>query len=160
MPICSGAPHFYGDTVPSVPGAVMVDLRRMNKIIRIDRRNRIAIIESGVTYAEALLGFASLGFETILPVIFCVGMSIAATRAGLYAFAPLCYPAGIRSTGVGAAVSFGRLGTIAGPLFAGMLLSSGRTAAEVLIVRIPIILLGGIMTLPVARRIKRLENQA
>ncbi len=26
VPVSSGAPHFYGDTVPSVPGAVMVDL--------------------------------------------------------------------------------------------------------------------------------------
>ncbi|MCJ7795203.1 MAG: FAD-binding protein, partial [Thermoleophilia bacterium] len=36
VPVSSGGPHFYGDTVPSVPGAVMVDLSRMDRIKRID----------------------------------------------------------------------------------------------------------------------------
>ncbi len=52
VPVSSGPPHFYGDTVPSSPGAVIVDLSRMNRIIRINRRNRIAIIEPGVTYSQ------------------------------------------------------------------------------------------------------------
>ncbi|MDH4068180.1 MAG: FAD-binding protein, partial [Dehalococcoidia bacterium] len=42
VPVSSGEPHFRGDTVPSVPEAVIIDLRRMDKIVRIDRRNRIA----------------------------------------------------------------------------------------------------------------------
>jgi FAD/FMN-containing dehydrogenase len=52
VPISSGPPHFHGDTVPTVPGAVIIDLSSMRKIIDINRRNRIAIIEPGVTYAE------------------------------------------------------------------------------------------------------------
>jgi FAD/FMN-containing dehydrogenase len=52
VPMSSGAPHFHGDTVPSTPGAVLVDLGRMNAIKRIDRRNRIAVIEPGVTYSQ------------------------------------------------------------------------------------------------------------
>ena len=36
VPVSSGSPHFYGDTVPSVPGAVIVDLSRLNEIMRID----------------------------------------------------------------------------------------------------------------------------
>ena len=42
VPVSSGPPHFHGDTVPSVPGAVIVDLGRLNTIRRIDTRNRIA----------------------------------------------------------------------------------------------------------------------
>jgi hypothetical protein len=57
VPVSSGAPHFYGDTVPSVPGAVMVDLSRMNRILKVDRRNRMAVIEPGVT---CVLGFVLL----------------------------------------------------------------------------------------------------
>ena len=53
VPVSSGGPHFHGDTVPSVPGAVMVDLCRMNQILRVDRRNRMVVIEPGVTYAAA-----------------------------------------------------------------------------------------------------------
>jgi FAD/FMN-containing dehydrogenase len=52
VPVSSGEPHFRGDTVPGVPEAVIVDLHGMDKIIRIDRRNRMVIIEPGVTYAQ------------------------------------------------------------------------------------------------------------
>jgi glycolate oxidase len=31
VPVSSGPPHFRGDTVPSADGAVIVDLRRMNR---------------------------------------------------------------------------------------------------------------------------------
>jgi MFS transporter, AAHS family, 3-hydroxyphenylpropionic acid transporter len=60
-------------------------------------------------------------------------------------------PASIRNRGVGAAVAAGRLGTIAGPLLAGSLLRAGRTAADVLIVLIPITLVSGTMTLLVVK---------
>ena len=52
VPVSSGAPHFYGDTVPGVPGAVIVELTRMNTIRRIDRRNRMVVIEPGVSYGQ------------------------------------------------------------------------------------------------------------
>ncbi len=52
VPVSSDFPHFRGDTVPSVPEAVTVDLSRMNRIIRIDRRNRVALIEPGVTFGQ------------------------------------------------------------------------------------------------------------
>lgn len=39
VPVSSGPPHFRGDTVPGLPGAVIVDLGRMKDIITIDRRN-------------------------------------------------------------------------------------------------------------------------
>lgn len=52
VPVSSGPPHFHGDTVPGTDGAVIVDLTRLKKILNIDRRNRMAVIEPGVTYAE------------------------------------------------------------------------------------------------------------
>jgi len=52
VPVSSGAPHFRGDTVPGVEGAVIVDLSRMKKIIRIDPVNKLAMVEPGVTYGE------------------------------------------------------------------------------------------------------------
>jgi AAHS family 3-hydroxyphenylpropionic acid transporter len=95
----------------------------------------------------AVFGFLMLDFHTALLVAFGMGAMIAVAQATLYAFAPLCYSPGIRNTGVGAAVAAGRLGTIAGPLLAGSLLGAGQTAADVLIVLIPITLASGIMTL-------------
>ncbi len=38
IPVSSGPPRFHGDSIPGVPGAVVVDLSGMNKIMRIDRR--------------------------------------------------------------------------------------------------------------------------
>src|SRR4030042_4860248 len=52
VPVSSGLPHFRGDTVPSVDGAVIVDLSRMNKIMRVDPVNRVAMVEPGVPFGK------------------------------------------------------------------------------------------------------------
>jgi len=94
-----------------------------------------------------VFGFLELDFHTALMAAFGMGAMVAAAQATLYAFAPLSYSPSIRNTGVGAAVAAGRLGTIAGPLLAGSLLGTGKTAPEVLIALIPITLASGTMTL-------------
>jgi FAD/FMN-containing dehydrogenase len=68
VPVSSGAPHFYGDTVPSVPGAIMADMSRMNRIIKVDRRNRIAVIEPGVTYGQLQPALAREGLTIVQPL--------------------------------------------------------------------------------------------
>jgi AAHS family 3-hydroxyphenylpropionic acid transporter len=105
----------------------------------------------------ALLGLGSLTVNSALVVGFGVGAAVLIGQGVLYAFAPLCYGASVRNTGVGAAVAAGRLGTIAGPLLAGSLLGSGRSAAQVLIVLVPITLSAGLLSLLVVREIKRKE---
>jgi len=102
-----------------------------------------------------ILGFSRLDFNMALIVGFGVGAMVTLSQATLYAFAPLCYQPSVRNTGVGAAVAAGRLGTIAGPLLAGSLLGAGKTAADVLIVLIPITLASGIMTLLVVKMFTR-----
>jgi FAD/FMN-containing dehydrogenase len=69
VPISSGSPRFYGDTVPSVPGAVIVDLSRMKRIIRMDRRNRMALIEPGVTFSELQPELAKEGLRLSMPLL-------------------------------------------------------------------------------------------
>ncbi len=69
VPVSSGEPHFRGDTVPSVPEAVIVDLRRMDKIIRIDRRNRMVLIEPGVTYGQLQPVLAGEGLRLSTPLL-------------------------------------------------------------------------------------------
>ena len=61
VPVSSGAPHFKGDTVPSVPESVIVDLSGMNKIININRQQRMAVIEPGVTYGQLQEALAKEG---------------------------------------------------------------------------------------------------
>jgi FAD/FMN-containing dehydrogenase len=79
VPVSSGAPHFYGDTVPSVPGAIMVDMSRMNKIIKVDRRNRIAVIEPGVTYGQLQPALAKEGLTIVQPLYPRVNKSVVAS---------------------------------------------------------------------------------
>jgi len=69
VPVSSGAPHFRGDTVPSVGGAVIVDLSGMKKIIRIDRYNRVAMFEPGVTYGELIPAVAKEGLRLNMPLM-------------------------------------------------------------------------------------------
>lgn len=102
-----------------------------------------------------VFGFFTLDFHAALIVAFGLGAMVTVAQATLYAFAPLCYPSFIRNTGVGATVAAGRLGTIAGPLLAGSLLGAGKTAADVLIVLIPITLAAGIMALLVVKMFTR-----
>ena len=68
VPISSGAPHFRGDTVPGVEGAVIVDLRRMNKVIRVNHSNRVAIVEPGVTFGQLQTELAKEGLSAYLPL--------------------------------------------------------------------------------------------
>ncbi|MCX8044916.1 MAG: FAD-binding oxidoreductase [Desulfobacterota bacterium] len=69
VPVSSGPPHFLGDTVPAAEGAVIVDLSRMNKIIMIDRRNRVVIIEPGVTYNMVQPALAREGLRLSMPLM-------------------------------------------------------------------------------------------
>jgi FAD/FMN-containing dehydrogenase len=69
IPVSSGPPHFRGDTVPSTGGAVVVDLSRMKKIIRVDRRNRVCMIEPGVTFSELVPRLQDEGLRLNLPLL-------------------------------------------------------------------------------------------
>jgi hypothetical protein len=68
VPVSSGPPHFRGDTVPDAGGAVIVDLSRMKKILRIDFFNRLAMVEPGVTFAELQSELAKEGLYAYMPL--------------------------------------------------------------------------------------------
>lgn len=122
----------------------------------LDRENPIlpvALCFAGAAIALMLLGIlpASLGFMLLGGTI--VGGAILCVQAILYGAAPQCYPYGIRGTGVGVAVAVGRLGSIAGPLFAGVLVAASFTPSDVMYALVPITLLAGLITcLLLARR--------
>ncbi|MBN1176210.1 MAG: FAD-binding oxidoreductase [Dehalococcoidales bacterium] len=69
VPVSSGPPHFRGDTVPGIGGAVVVDLSGMKKIIRIDRKNRVIMCEPGVTYGELIPAAAREGLRLNMPLM-------------------------------------------------------------------------------------------
>ncbi|HTY81453.1 MAG TPA: FAD-binding oxidoreductase, partial [Dehalococcoidales bacterium] len=69
IPVSSGPPHFHGDTVPSIDGAVMVDLCGLNRIVRVDRKNRMGLIEPGVTYSQLQPELAKEGLRISMPLL-------------------------------------------------------------------------------------------
>jgi FAD/FMN-containing dehydrogenase len=69
VPVSSGGPHFRGDTLPTASESVLVDLRGMKRILKIDRRNRLALIEPGVTYCQLQPELQKEGLRMIMPLL-------------------------------------------------------------------------------------------
>ncbi len=68
VPVSSGPPHVSGASRP-MAGAVMVDLSGMDKIIRKERRNKVAMIEPGVTFGQLKEAVDSLGLRMLTPLL-------------------------------------------------------------------------------------------
>lgn len=69
IPVSSGPPHFRGDTVPGIGGAVIVDLSGMKKIINVDRARRVAMVEPGVTFGELIPAAEKEGIRLNMPLL-------------------------------------------------------------------------------------------
>jgi AAHS family 3-hydroxyphenylpropionic acid transporter len=122
--------------------------------ILLDRKHLYSIpafAYAGLALFLALLGFVSHSFSSAIALAFGIGFTVMGAQAAIYAFAPLCYKPSVRTTGVGATVAAGRLGTIVGPIIAGSLLGVGKSAADVLLVLIPVTLVSGMFALFVVR---------
>jgi MFS transporter, AAHS family, 3-hydroxyphenylpropionic acid transporter len=120
----------------------------------LDKRMAYGVATAGyVLLALGLyfLGVAALSLAFGMTTGFVVGVGVATGQTLLYAFAPLCYPAAVRNRGVGCAVAAGRLGTIVGPMFAGVLQAAGLSAGMVLVWLIPAVAVALAACLAVAR---------
>jgi FAD/FMN-containing dehydrogenase len=69
VPVSSGPPHFRGDTVPGIGGAIIVDLSGMKKIINVDRPRRVAMVEPGVTFGELIPAAEKEGIRLNMPLL-------------------------------------------------------------------------------------------
>jgi FAD/FMN-containing dehydrogenase len=79
VPASSGPPHCHGGTAPGVENAVVVDLRSMNRIVRVDAANRVAIVQPGVTFGELQLELAKSGLSAYMPLLPRGGKSVLAS---------------------------------------------------------------------------------
>ncbi|EOB0432574.1 FAD-binding oxidoreductase [Campylobacter coli] len=52
FPISTGKNLGYGSSAPQQRGQVVVDLKRMNKIIEVDDKRNFCIVEPGVSYFD------------------------------------------------------------------------------------------------------------
>ena len=68
VPASSGAPHLHGDTVPATGDAIICDLSEMKSILFVDRNERVAICEPGVTFGELIPAVAKEGLRLNMPL--------------------------------------------------------------------------------------------
>jgi AAHS family 3-hydroxyphenylpropionic acid transporter len=101
------------------------------------------------------LGFAgligaliALGQATQLwPILIlsgAVGFFLLGANYALYGAAAIYYPAEMRGRGSGAAIAWGRLGAVAGPLVGGLLLQGGATPQAAVYAMIPYAVIAGV----------------
>ena len=87
------------------------------------------------------------GSALVLVLFGLIGFGIQGGFVGLYAVAARFYPTEIRSTGVGFAMSAGRIGGIVGPFLGGFLIAAGLSmTANFMVFAVPT-LLAGLVTL-------------
>ncbi|OJU09818.1 MAG: hypothetical protein BGN86_10700 [Caulobacterales bacterium 68-7] len=72
------------------------------------------------------------------------GAFVIGAQYSLYGVAPAFYPQGHYGTGAGAAVAFGRLGSIIGPMLGGQLLASGASPSQVIAAMTPVSIVAGL----------------
>jgi AAHS family 4-hydroxybenzoate transporter-like MFS transporter len=71
----------------------------------------------------ANIGLPGLSVIMLFAIVFVAGMGIVGGQSAVNALAATLYPTDLRSTGVGAGLGIGRIGSIVGPTVAGILLS-------------------------------------
>jgi len=64
----SSQEHFHGSILPKTGGIIM-DLRRMNRVLDIDQPDRLARIEPGVTWGQMQEELAKIGQRMVLPLL-------------------------------------------------------------------------------------------
>lgn len=105
-----------------------------------------------VTYllltAVSALWFSAASTEGML---IAAGISLSFFNLGawgaMYAYTPELYPTAVRSTGVGLAASFGRVGGIIGPYLVGLLVAKGHSITSIFIIFFAAILFGALVLL-------------
>lgn len=78
-----------------------------------------------------MIAFMPLSYAVIVPISFVMGWCVQAAQSGLNVLAAEFYPTSIHSTGIGWALGVGRIGSIAGPLLGGVMLTLHWNAHQI-----------------------------
>jgi AAHS family 4-hydroxybenzoate transporter-like MFS transporter len=103
-------------------------------LIKLGGPFRILLAEFGLCgLLIASMAMISDSLPLVILLAFLLGFLVIGAQAGLNVLAAQFYPTLIRSTGIGWALGIGRIGSIVGPLLAGMLLSNAWQPWQVLL---------------------------
>ncbi|MEN3746702.1 MFS transporter [Sphingomonas sp. HF-S3] len=133
-------------------GGAVVGSLVLGRLVDIGRPSIVlATAYSGMVAALLIL---SLGpNDALILGVFAAGFFVIGGQLVLYALGPMAYPPEILGAGVGAAVSVGRAGSVAGPLLAGLIISAGVAPALVPALAAPGLAVALIAGLGVLRRL-------
>jgi benzoate transport len=92
---------------------------------RFGARRMATFVTVGLFVTSMMFGFVPPVQGTLMLAALAVGFCLNASISVLYAVVPETFPAAIRTTGTGWAMSIGRLGAVAGPSLAGVLIEAG-----------------------------------
>lgn len=109
---------------------------------RMDTRGPMTVAYVGLIGSLLALS-ASGGLGMTLLLSGAAGFFLLGANYALYGVAATYYPKSVRGTGSGASVAVGRIGSIIGPLAAGVLLGSGTSASGVVQYTVPAAALAG-----------------
>lgn len=87
----------------------------------------------GAGLAFLVMSFALGNLAATLVVAVAIGIFNNGSASGLFVLAPDMYPASVRTTALGWAAAFGRLGAIAAPILAGILVDRAWTPAALFV---------------------------
>ncbi len=60
--------RYHGDTLPQKDNSIIVDLSRMDRILSIDRKNRVLMVEPGVIFSQLIPALQKKGLKLSLPL--------------------------------------------------------------------------------------------
>jgi len=122
----------------SVAGALV-----FGKLVdRIDARTPLTFAYVGLIGSLLALS-ASHGIASTVWLSGAAGFFLLGANYALYGVAATYYPQDVRGTGSGASVGVGRIGSIIGPLLAGILLGGGTSASGVVQYMVPVAAVAG-----------------
>ncbi|MBD3227958.1 MAG: FAD-binding protein [Candidatus Lokiarchaeota archaeon] len=68
VPTSSEPPRFYGTSIARKKNSIIVDFTKMKKILKMDKRNRVTLIESGVNFEEYIKECKKAGLRPHIPL--------------------------------------------------------------------------------------------
>jgi len=69
VPVSSAGPKLRGSSLPKVKDAVVLDMSKMHKILRIDSTNKVVMVEPGVTYDHLVPELKKKGLRPLMPFL-------------------------------------------------------------------------------------------
>lgn len=76
VPISSKTMDANGTEAPHTDNSIILDLSRMNKILTVDRKNRMCMIEPGVTFEQIIPIANEAGLRLLMPLLPSYGKSV------------------------------------------------------------------------------------